>query len=277
MSLYSPTRPWKETSIAVSLDDYVARTPPANSGERSSRVSPVAARAGAVTAGLSALPLAVAGAAMLTAHKVSPTAITALGLISVTPAVFYVAVAAIGLSFIWHLRASAYSTVVLWSHLVAIVLLLHGLPAVLEHEPRFGPAWTHVGIANAIKEHGRPYAHLDARFSWPGFFAAVAATLGMSGRASALPWVRWAPVVANILYLIPLLVIARAMLGDDRRPWILAWTFVFMNWVDQDYLSPQGFAYFIFLAILATIIVLCPGGSSGRSSPLNDHPCAAPT
>jgi hypothetical protein len=201
-----------------------------------------------------AAALGTTAVALATAGHVAPAALTGYGLISVVPFLVWLALAALAVSFALHVSAPTISPARLGAHLIACVLLLHGLPGFLEQEPRFSSAWVTVGIVDAIIKHGHPYTTVDARFSWPGFFTTAAAYVGMNGWRSALPVLRWAPVVSNLLYSLPIFVIAKLSLRSTRTPWIVVWLFVLLNWIGQDYFSPQGFAYFLFLAIIATVL-----------------------
>jgi hypothetical protein len=142
----------------------------------------------------------------------------------------------------------------LLAHVGALLFVLHGLASLLQTEPRFTTAWLHVGFVDALRENGRPLPGIDARFSWPGFFAAAASFLGAAGLPSALPLLRFAPLVFNLAYLAPLALIARACVPSTAGRWTVVWLFLLANWVGQDYFSPQAFSYLIFLAVVALAV-----------------------
>lgn len=200
-----------------------------------------------------AAPVTAVSVVLLATHRVAPADVGAWGLITVTPWPVFVAVGALSVSFAAMLRRASNNTIALGAHVLALALLLHGLPSLLEREPRFATAWLHVGFVSAILEYHHPLGALDARFSWPGFFTAIAALVGMTGAGSALVFLRWTPLALNVAYLLPVFVIARALLASRIRAWLVLWLFVLTNWVGQDYFSPQGVAYFFFLAILAVL------------------------
>ena len=200
-----------------------------------------------------AVALAASVAAMVSAQKVAPAAIGGYGLISVVPVLVWLALAMLVVSFALHVSAPALSGPRLGLHVVAWVLLLHGLPGFLEHEPPFPSAWISVGFVNAFIRHGHPY-NLDARFFWPGFFTTAGAFVGFNGWSSALPLLRWTPAISDLFFALPIFVIAKLSLRRRGAPWIVVWLFVALNWVGQDYFSPQGFAYFLFLAIIAVVV-----------------------
>ena len=64
----------------------------------------------------------------------------------------------------------------------------------------------------------------------------------------------WSPLVFNLLYLPPLLVIFRWATDDARVWWLGLWVFFSANWVGQDYFSPQAVAFALWLAMLAALL-----------------------
>ncbi len=210
--------------------------------------------------GLASLGIWVA--AIATTSYDNPDAIGGLGLFSVTPVVIWVAIGAVILSFTLELHGSDYRPWRLAAHVLALIVMLDGLPALLDQLPRFPTAWEHVGFIQAFIVHHHPYLDVDARFYWPGFFTAMGALVGMAGWHSALPAVRWTPVVVNAMCAIMVFGIARVSLAGRRQAWLVAWGFVLLNWVGQDYFSPQAFAYILFLAVLL-IVMRCFDGGRG--------------
>ncbi len=202
-----------------------------------------------------AVPVVAIIAELLVCHYDNPAKVGGLGLITVTPWPVYLIAFMLSASFAALLRSSVLDQKVLILHVVALAFLLPGLPGLLEQFPRFQTAWLHVGFIQAIIIHKHPITGLDARFSWPGFFTGIASLVGMAHLKSALPLLRWTPLVLNLAYSLPIFIIARALLPSVARAWLVVWLFVLTNWVGQDYFSPQGMGYFIFLSCLALLLV----------------------
>ncbi|MBL1086234.1 polysaccharide biosynthesis C-terminal domain-containing protein [Streptomyces actinomycinicus] len=139
--------------------------------------------------------------------------------------------------------------------LLATVVSLHALPAVIEAEPRFPTAWQHLGFIDYIDRTGSAVPDLDARWSWPGFFA-VAAFVGRScGVSDFTEVIRWWPTAVQLAYLAPMFLLARTLRASWRAKWTGVWIFVLSGWVGQDYFSPQGFTYLLYLAFVAILLV----------------------
>ena len=64
-------------------------------------------------------------------------------------------------------------------------------------------------------------------------------------------------MVSNLLYLVPFALILRQLRGDRRAKWLALWLFGVLNWIGQDYFSPQGLAYLLHLTLLAVLVVWC--------------------
>jgi len=181
-----------------------------------------------------------------------PTA--GFGLVSVLPAAFWAAAAVLMVSFCWIVVRAPGRWPVLGAHLLTLVVILHATPAIVYGTLRYSWAWKHVGVVDYIIHHGIDFnlgGVLGIYQGWPGFFALNAFLTSGGGLQSALSYAPWALVVNDLLWLGPVLLIARAFTADWRMIWITAWVFELGNWVGQDYFSPQAFAYFLFLTVIA--------------------------
>ncbi|MFG2956858.1 lipopolysaccharide biosynthesis protein [Streptomyces sp. NPDC048291] len=139
--------------------------------------------------------------------------------------------------------------------LLATVVSLHALPAVIETEPRFPTAWQHLGFIDYIDRTGSAVPDLDARWSWPGFFAAAAFIGRACGVTDFTEVIRWWPTFIQLAYLAPMFLLVRSMRASWRAKWTGIWFFVLCGWVGQDYFSPQGFTYLLYLMFVAILLV----------------------
>ncbi|WP_262058344.1 lipopolysaccharide biosynthesis protein [Streptomyces sp. STR69] len=178
-----------------------------------------------------------------------------LGLISVLPLPTLVGAALLVAVFASLLWLGREHKALLLITLLATVISLHALPAVIEPEPRFPTAWQHLGFIDYIDRTGSAVPDLDARWSWPGFFAAAA----FIGRACGITdWtevIRWWPTAIQLAYLAPMFLLVRSLRASWRAKWTGVWIFVLSGWVGQDYFSPQGFTFLLYLAFVAILLV----------------------
>ncbi|MFG3204663.1 lipopolysaccharide biosynthesis protein [Streptomyces sp. NPDC048192] len=178
-----------------------------------------------------------------------------LGLVSVLPLPTLVGAALLVTVFAALLWLRREHRALLLLTLLATVVSLHALPAVIETAPRFPTAWQHLGFLDYIDRTGSAVPDLDARWSWPGFFA-VAAFVGRAcGVTDFTEVIRWWPTAIQLAYLAPMFLLTRSLRAGWRAKWTGVWLFVLCGWVGQDYFSPQGFTYLLYLVFVAVLLV----------------------
>ncbi|MFF8728403.1 lipopolysaccharide biosynthesis protein [Streptomyces sp. NPDC015171] len=178
-----------------------------------------------------------------------------LGLVSVLPPATLAGAALLIAVFAALLRLRREHRTLLLVTLVATVVSLHALPAVIEPEPRFPTAWQHLGFLDYIDRTGSAVPDLDARWSWPGFFAVAAFAGRACGITDFTEVIRWWPTVIQLACLAPMFLLTRALRASWRAKWTGIWIFVLSGWVGQDYFSPQGFTYLLYLVFAAVLLV----------------------
>jgi hypothetical protein len=177
------------------------------------------------------------------------------GIVTALPPAAFAALAVACLSFAVAVAQRRPSQLVLTLHLVLLIYMLYGASTLIEQVPTFNVSWRHAGIITSIVNHGDVSRETNAYFNWPSFFILGAFATKLAGLGSSpLSFIPWAPVVFELLYLAPLIVISRAVTSDPRLPWVAAWVFYLTNWVYQDYFSPQALAYFLYLALFAIVL-----------------------
>jgi len=180
-----------------------------------------------------------------------------LGLISVLPPTFYLALALLTASFCVAIHRPSTPIPLLLLHVVLLILIIHATPTILYGTLRYAWAWKHVGIVDYILRHGSvdpSISFLNAYHNWPGFFAFSALLTNVAGFKSALSFAAWGPPFFNLLDLGGLLLILNSFTRDYRQVYLGAWFFYLTNWVAQDYFSPQAMSYFLNLVILGVCL-----------------------
>ncbi|WP_284740050.1 hypothetical protein [Amycolatopsis sp. RTGN1] len=156
-------------------------------------------------------------------------------------------------AFVVEVRSARPRTWLLATAVVLTVLGMYGLQPLTEPVARLPVAWLHAGWTDYIGAHGTVLHDFDARFSWPAFFAGAAWLTKFAGLGSTTALLAWAPPVLTGLAALGVHAVATAVLGRGRAPWLAAWTFLCVNWVEQDYFSPQGLAFLLYLGALALV------------------------
>ncbi|WP_432573633.1 serine/threonine protein kinase [Kineococcus sp. SYSU DK005] len=127
-------------------------------------------------------------------------------------------------------------------------------------------AWVHVGFAEQITLTGTVPGGVDARFSWPGFFAAAAQLVELAGVPDARAFLVAAPVFHTALALPGLFTIARTVTRSVRWAWVGVFCHLLANWYQQDYFAPQAIAFVGYVAVLATVLRLLDAAPVPRTS-----------
>ncbi|MBV8694274.1 MAG: hypothetical protein JO125_13670 [Chloroflexi bacterium] len=139
-------------------------------------------------------------------------------------------------------------------HLLLLIFMLYGVTTLVEQQPRFSIVYQHAGITEFIMRTGTVDPYLEAYFNWPGFFIFSAFLTRIAGYHDILGYATWAPVYFNLFYLAPLYIIFTTATTDKRIIWLGLCFFYLTNWIAQDYYSPQGLNFLLYLLVLAILL-----------------------
>ncbi|HVA71036.1 MAG TPA: hypothetical protein VNF08_06910 [Acidimicrobiales bacterium] len=139
--------------------------------------------------------------------------------------------------------------------LIAVLLFfVFGTASAVEPVAGLESSFIHAGFIQYLLQHGHTLNNYDARFSWPGGFSLAAVLVNFAGLSNALAFLRWFPLTIELLYMAPLIVIARYSGVGQRAAWLGVILFYANNWIYQDYFSPQALNYLFFLVVVATVL-----------------------
>lgn len=209
-----------------------------------------------IEGGLTAVGLLIALALwVFGVRRIEPTDMDQYGLISVVlRSTVPLALAVVVALAVMELRRPTARPGWLAAVTVAFVVILQGTPAAIESAAGLPSAWVHVGFSQYIRDHGAVLHHYDARFSWPGFFAMLANLTTSAGLPDAGEFLRWAPLVQDLLMLLPVMLLARQVCRAGWMVWVAGLLYTAGNWFQQDYLSPQGLALYLSVTVIALVI-----------------------
>lgn len=239
-------------------------------GYVSGRVRPMRSRAGAKEAGddpsaaervatavkIGAPPAALA-LWLVSLHLLNPARMNDLGLISVLPPTYWAALALLALGFSFAVRDRRASAFLLLGYVLVLIAMVHATPTLVYPTLRYSWSWKHVAIIDYLLRHNAldpGGGELTAYYQWPGFFSLNALIVRVCGLGSSLSYAAWAPPVINTMMIAPVLLIFRCATDDRRIVWTGLWVFYCGSWIGQDYLSPQGFAFMLYLSVIAVLL-----------------------
>ncbi|WP_169064044.1 lipopolysaccharide biosynthesis protein [Geodermatophilus dictyosporus] len=208
------------------------------------------------------LPVVAVVIAWVALRRAEVSGITDLGLVSVLPSGYYVAFVVLAGGFALGLRGRERPALLAFQMVVTVVLL-YAVTLPFEQVPRFSVVYRHAGVVDHFLTGGAIDPDIDAYFNWPGFFVLAEFIAEVAGLDGVLPIASYAPAVFNLLVLPALVVIARAATGDWRTVWLSVWIYYLTNWVGQDYLAPQAFAFVLYATLAAAALTTLAGRLDG--------------
>ena len=179
-----------------------------------------------------------------------------LGLVSVLTPLTGAAFLLLTVTFVLAVTLRPHATWLLLLQVVVLVVMLFAITAIVEAEPRFSVSWRHAGIIEVLTRTGQIDPGIDAYFSWPGFFALGGLFTGAAGLPSAIDLAPWAPLAFNLMYLPAVLLLFRSGTQNPRVIWTGTFLFFVGNWIGQDYFSPQGLGYFLYLLTMGILLTM---------------------
>src|SRR5215211_2799478 len=189
---------------------------------------------------------------------------TDIGLVSVLPWPIYISLLFLCIGFLLALRQTTLRESILFLQIVLLIIMLYGVTLPVEEAPRFNVTWRHAGLVDYVQRNEAIYPSTDAYLNWPGFFILSAFIAEVAGLNSILDIAAYASVFNNLLYMGALMMIFRSATSNRRLAWLAIWLFYVANWIAQDYFSPQGLNYFLYLTILGIILCWFRGNPSQR-------------
>jgi hypothetical protein len=202
-----------------------------------------------------ALPLVGLGAWAYGVTQLRPAAIGDYGLLAGANAFFVLGLALLAAGFLLELARSRPRGWLLTLDLIALIVAIHAtVPIISGGTPEYAWVYKHVGIISSFSSSGRITDPGNIYDQWPALFAAVAAISSLA-HVNALSFAGWAPVAFELVDALLLVAIFR-VLGRERRVAYLAVALYegLIAWVGQDYLSPQAFAFMLWLAMALIIL-----------------------
>jgi hypothetical protein len=206
-------------------------------------------------------PAALTGTAALlwivAVVQVDPTDAGKLGMLTALPVTWWLGVAVLSTAFVVHLRREVHPLLA-GAQVALLVGFLFATLTLSEAYARIPTSYTHVGLVDYLVRDHRVVAHFDARFSWPGSISFGAALTQLSGVGSSAAFVKWAIPAMVGLWCLAVFAVARCFTTDRRVPWITLWLFLLLDWVGQDYWSPQAVNFFLTLVVIAAAATWLP-------------------
>lgn len=202
------------------------------------------------------LALAVAALALwfLAVDQANFSKMGLLGLVTILHWPYFVGLVLVVLGFTKELLRTPLRSRWLLVFIIILAVYIFGTACAVEPIAALADSYRHSGILEYFFQHGGPLPHYEADFSWPGSFSLGAVFVGFAGQANSLGFTRYFSLFIELMYLAPLLVIARSVGVGRRAGWLGIALFYVTDWIYQDYFSPQALGYLFLLITLAAVL-----------------------
>jgi hypothetical protein len=204
--------------------------------------------------------------------RVKISGIGLYGLLNVLPVVFYAGIALLIVSAGLELTRARPSELRLGLHATALVVMLYGTASLVYSQGRYAWLYKIIGVVQYVGAHGQLDRSIDIYQNWPGFFAFAAWFDKVAGVGSALEYAKWSQLVVELAVL-PLLYATYKSVGlPVRQRWTAIMLYSAVNWVGQDYFSPQALGTLLSLGVIAFMARWMFVGSFADPQSLDDDP-----
>jgi O-antigen/teichoic acid export membrane protein len=196
-----------------------------------------------------------------------------LGLTGILPHTYWAAAAILTVGFCLTLTAAPVRRAVPpAAYVIALIFIQNATPIFVYSTLRYPWAFKHTEVASYIAAHGKvpalPGSNILSAYSeWPGFFAFNALLSKMVGVHDATSYAAFAPLVFNLLMLVPLVLLFRSVTERRALIWTGMWIFYVGAWIGEDYFSPQSFSLLLYLSFIAVLVRRLTSGKPGVPVP----------
>lgn len=197
----------------------------------------------------------------------SVDAVDMYGLLPLMHPLYFTALGLCVVGFVFELARPRRRGWILLGHTAILILVMRATVPLLSPVPAYAWTYKHIGMVELFQLYGRITDPNDIYQQWPTLFALVAQVVDATS-VDPLLIGSWAPVFFNMAFCVPLFALARTLATDPRVPYLTIFVYTATNWVGQDYLAPQAFAFALALGTLFVIVRwLRRTAGSGRPGP----------
>ena len=177
-----------------------------------------------------------------------------LGLVSLLGKPYFIGLGFVAIGFALELLRTPLHPSRVVVFIAILIVFMFGTACAIEPTAGLPTTWVHSGMVQYIYDHGQVLDNYRAEFSWPGDFSLSALIVAFTGERTATDLLRWFPLAIELLYLAPMLVIARFSGAGRRAGYLGVALFFTSDWIYQDYFSPQALNYLFFLVVVGAVL-----------------------
>lgn len=174
------------------------------------------------------------------------------GLIQSLPFLYFISLGILLVAFLlsvkWQMNKIKFLIILL------LIMYIFLTPTLIEGTPRFRSSYKVYGFVDYINRNG----HIDPQIlwyhNWPGAFMSMSILSDIiDPNHNSLFWMYF-PFIIQIMYFFPMYILLKSLFQDEKKIWLGIWIFYILDFINQDYMSPQAIAYLFYLIILSIIV-----------------------
>ncbi|GAA3631110.1 hypothetical protein GCM10022200_12490 [Microbacterium awajiense] len=173
------------------------------------------------------------------------------GLVAAASPLFPLSIALVAVAFCVAIAAGALRTA--WLTLVVTVLMMRLPTAVSTDAPLYSWTYKHFGPIDYIQRFGGVDLTAGIYHHWPGMFSFIAWVGTITG-AETIVIAQWFTVGSQLAFAGAVYYLARTFGFTIPTALVAAFGAQAVNWVGQDYLSPQAFGFALGIVVVALVL-----------------------
>ncbi|TXK17098.1 hypothetical protein [Homoserinibacter sp. GY 40078] len=234
----------------TTMDSLVGAPPAIERGEQPLVYARTVQRQRLGSASSLTISLVALGITLVTMPDLHDAAYHPYGLLAAAPLAYVIAIVLGPLAFAAAIAAHARGAA--WVALGSSVLVMR-LPLALATDlPLYSWTYKHFGVVDYIQTFGTVAHGVDIYHSWPGVFAGVAWINDLTG-VETVDVAHWFTPLFQVALTGAIYVCARCFGLSREASLVAAFVGHLVNWVAQDYFSPQAVALLLGVAVLALL------------------------
>ncbi len=184
-------------------------------------------------------------------HSVAAASYTSYGLLVAQPLVLVAALLALA-AFVAALRCSSLGA--MWGAALTLVIVVRGYTLFSTPQALYYYTYRHLGVMDWFAHSGALARGVDVYSDWPGALA-TGTWFSESSGVSTFAMAHGFTLIYHFALLAAMFVLARTAGLASPVAMTAAVILEALNWVGQDYLSPQAFAFLLALVVLSLMLV----------------------
>lgn len=190
------------------------------------------------------------------------------GLVNSLSFFYFISLAMLLCSFLLTLIKKDKGGATYFAIILLLIIFVFLTPAIIEGTPRFRYSYKAYGYTDYINRNGNIDPLVIWYHNWPGTFLFTSMLSNIIDKTNDHLFLTYFPFIIELIYLFPLYIFLSSLFQDEKKVWLGVWIFYILNFINQDYMSPQAFAYLFYLIFLSIVVKVA---NIGKNYDINEN------